>query len=587
MTATPDAVVHDVVIVGAGVAGSVIAAQLAAAGVPDVVVLEAGPQPYFDWTPATGPQSSFADRRAALFQTYFANQLKVDNSPFTDLAYAPSPMFDSDTEYFVQQATKDDPQLFDSTYMRLVGGTTYHWLGIALRLLPSDFQMRATFGVGVDWPITYADLEPWYGRAERELGVAGDDACAGPAWRSTSYPMPPIPQSFVDRQARMAVASDRYRGPALSITPVPVARNSIAYDGRPACAGSTNCTPLCPIQAKYDASVHLKRALGAPDADGNRVRAPVDLRLGALVTKVVVDPTAPRRVDHLEYIDVPSGMQPTEIRARRYVIAAHAVETAKILLMSNGAANSSDQVGRNLMDHPCQLTWGRAAAPVHPFRGPLATSTIDDFRDAPTRGQRAAIRPELQNVGWQWPTGSPTTTVFDAVDTMLQRGRIGRAVAARISDDLSREIAIDSLIEQLPSPDNRVQLANETDPIGLPRPALHWTVDDYTKAGGAFAASVSRSILVAMGADPAEIRTQATFAGAGHQHGTHRMGTEPKQSVTDSYGVTHDHGNLSLIGCGSFPTIGTANPTLTLVALALRSADHLVRELRDRVVATA
>jgi choline dehydrogenase-like flavoprotein len=585
MTTSTDEVVHDVVIVGAGMVGSIVAAKLAAAGVRDVVILEAGPQPYFDWTPEVGPNSAFTDQRAALFQTYFANQLKFDNSPFTDLAYAPSPMFDSDTAYFVQHPTTPNGQLFDSTYMRMVGGTTYHWLGIAIRMLPSDFRMHTIYNQGVDWPITYDELEPWYRRAEVELGVAGDDTRAGLAWRSSRYPMPPIPQSHVDRQAMAAVASDRYTGPPLSITPTPVARNSLPYDGRPACAGSTNCTPLCPIQAKYDASVHLKRALGAPHVDGTRVRVPARLRLGALVTKVVVDATANRRVDHLEYIDVLNGMQTTQIRARRYIIAAHAVETAKILLMSNGVANASDQVGRNLMDHPCQVTWARTD-PVHPFRGPLVTSTIDDFRDGPSRRHQAAIRPEIQNVGWQWPTGSPTTTIYDAVKRTLANGRIGRAVADTIRDDLSREVAIDSLIEQLPSPHNRVQLAAKHDSIGLPRPELHWTVGEYTAAGGALAASISQSILVAMGADPNNITFGPKLYGAGHLHGTHRMGDDPTTSVTDSYGVTHEHDNLSLIGCGSFPTIGTANPTLTLVALALRSAERLVGELQDSIVAT-
>jgi len=578
MSTDDDAHVHDVVIVGAGLAGSVIAAELAEAGIGDVVVLEAGNQAYFDWSPTHGPESGFTDRRDGLLQTYFANPDKEDNSPYPDLAYAPSPMHDSDTDYFVQPPAG---QRFDSTYMRVVGGTTYHWLGIAIRLLPHDFEMRSRYGVGVDWPIDYEEIEPWYARAEQELGVAGDDTCAGPAWRSTPYPMPPIPHSYLDERLKEAVASDRYDGPPVEVTPPPVARNSIPFGGRPACAGSNNCTPICPIQAKYDATVHLKRALGQPDISGRRVTRPVDLRLGALLVEVVADRDSPQRIERLEYIDVNGGLTRRSIRARTYVLAMHAVESAKVLLSSNGVANRSGQVGRNLMDHPCQMTYARTG-PVHPWRGPLVTGTIETFRHGPELRERAAIRPEFQNTGWSWSTFSPGTTVSAAIDDMLGQGLIGRAITERIADDLRREVTIDSLLEQLPDPSNQVLLSDDRDPIGLPRPKLVYSIDGYTHAGGDFAFGLARSILTAMGADPEGVAATATYDGAGHLLGTHRMGHDPSTSVTDSFGRCHDHHNLRLVGCGSFPTIGTANPSLTLVALALRTAQDMITELTGR-----
>lgn len=578
-----DPVVHDVVIVGAGLAGSVLAAKFAEAGVGDVVVLEAGNQAYFDWSAGIGPgegaDSPFTDRRDGLLETFFANPVKEDNSAFPDLSYAPSPMLDSDTDYFVQPPAG---QRFDSTYMRMVGGTMYHWLGIAIRLLPNDLRMRSEYGVGVDWPIGYDELEPWYGLAEQELGVSGDAACDAEAWRSTPYPMPPIPHSYLDQQLIAATQSDRYDGPPVTVSPPPVARNSIPYGGRPACAGSNNCTPLCPIQAKYDATIHLKRALGQPDLQGRRVARPVDLRLGALLVKVAVDPDSPREVEHLEYLDVGNGMQRRRIRARSYVLAMHAVESAKVLLASGGVANSSDQVGRNLMDHPCQLTYARTE-PVHPWRGPLVTGTINDFRDGPTRTDQAAIRTEFQNTGWSWATGSPGTTIGNAITDELKAGRLGRSMARRIADDLSREVTIDSLLDQLPDPQNRVVLdPQRRDPIGLARPKLLYTIDSYTHRGGDFAFGLCRSILSAMGADPEQIFAAGTYMGAGHLLGTHRMGADPTTSVTDSFGRCHDHHNLRLVGCGSFPTIGTANPSLTVVALALRTAEQMIGELTRR-----
>jgi choline dehydrogenase-like flavoprotein len=164
---------------------------------------------------------------------------------------------------------------------------------------------------------------------------------------------------------------------------------------------------------------------------------------------------------------------------------------------------------------------------------------------------------------------------------MLGRGRIGRALAERIADDLRREVTIDSLLEQLPDPSNRVLLdPSRRDPIGLPRPKLVYSIDAYTHAGGDFAFELSRAILVAMGADRHAVKATATYAGAGHLLGTHRMGDDPNTSVTDSFGRCHDHPDLRLLGGGSFPTIGTANPSLTVVALALRSAEQMIAELR-------
>ena len=146
----------DVVIVGSGVAGALVADVLARAGV-GVLVLEAGP-----------PVER--DRAVEVFR---AAPAKVPESPYPNVRWAPHPSVLEigvpGTGYFIQNG----PDPFGSTYERIVGGTTWHWLGSTPRLLPVDFEMQTRFGVGVDWPITYDDLEPWYVRAENELGVAG------------------------------------------------------------------------------------------------------------------------------------------------------------------------------------------------------------------------------------------------------------------------------------------------------------------------------------------------------------------------------------------------------------------------------
>src|SRR5262249_38517867 len=132
--------------------------------------------------------------------------------------------------------------------------------GTSLRLLPNDFRMHTKYAVGVDWPISYAELEPWYGKAESAIGVSGTDSPDLGAPRSTPYPMPRIPQSYLDEQWKPAAAKL-----GLRITSTPQGRNSVVSDNRPPCCGNNNCIPICPIGAKYDGDVHVAKAekLGA------------------------------------------------------------------------------------------------------------------------------------------------------------------------------------------------------------------------------------------------------------------------------------------------------------------------------------
>jgi choline dehydrogenase-like flavoprotein len=169
-----DDVRADVIVVGAGVAGALAANGLARAGVR-VAILEAGPP---------------TDRAEAV-QLFQLSPARVPESAYANVPYAPRPTVLDLKGYYVQ----DGPELFQSTYERRVGGTTWHWLGTALRLVPNDFRLRSVYGKGVDWPISYATLEPWYGSAEDAIGVSGADLPELGAPRSSPYPMPPIPTS--------------------------------------------------------------------------------------------------------------------------------------------------------------------------------------------------------------------------------------------------------------------------------------------------------------------------------------------------------------------------------------------------------
>jgi len=514
------AIDSDVVIVGAGVAGALAAVGIAKAG-RKVTMLDSGVR---------------VDRAEAV-QRYRKAAAKVPESPYPSLPYAPRPTVLDLKGYYVQEG----PELFKSTYARSVGGTTWHWLGTALRLLPSDFRLHSRYGVGVDWPISYSDLERWYARAEDELGVSGAGVPQLGAPRSGPYPMPAIPQSYLDH--RFARAG---RALGLPVTPTPQARNSVARRGRPACCGNSSCIPICPIGAKYDGTVHVAEA----------EKLAVRLLAPAVASKVEVRPGGVT-VTYLQ----PDGSEHT-VRGRTLVLAANAIETPKLMLLS-GLGN--DIVGRHLMDHPIQLSWALTREPVFPYRGPLSTSGIETLRDGSFRSRRAAFRIEIGNDGWSWPVGDPTAQAA----ATKSGAELGRAGLVGLGDQLARQVRLASLTEPLPYPRNRVTLAEERDALGIPRPRLSYRTDEYSSAGLAAAQRVHGRLFRSLGTD--EVQHFDGPQGAGHLMGTCRMGTDPRTSVVDPELRLHGHGNCFVLGAAVFPTVGTANPTLTLAALSLRA----------------
>ncbi len=523
----------DVIVVGSGIAGAILAAELAEAGVR-VAILEAGAR---------------VDRSEAV-QRFWDALVKVPECAYPSTLQAPHPV-SNDPDVWYRQ---DGPDRFKSTYVKVVGGTTWHWLGTCLRYVPNDFRLRSAVGRGVDWPVSYQDLEPFYLKAEAAIGVAGDSQQNLGAPRSGAYPMPPIPQTYLDRRLAAALTGTPYE-----VRATPQGRNSVDQDERPACCGNASCIPVCPVQAKYDATVHVARA--------EKAGAVLHDQSPAILVEVGTD----RRVTGIRFKrwDGSEG----RATARVFVLAAHAVETPRLLLHSRsemtpmGVANSSDQVGRNLMDHPTQLSWALANEPVWPYRGPLSTSGIENLRDGPFRRERGAFRIEIGNDGWSWPTGAPVTTVSDLAGLGLR----GKALDAALRHQTSRHIRLASLVEQLPDPDNRVSLhPTERDMYGVPVPRLTYRLDDYVRSGLAAAREAHEEIFAQLGTTQVHHRDEAE--GAGHIIGTARMGDDPKTAVVDADLRSHDHRNLFIVGSAVFPTSATANPTLTIAALSLRAA---------------
>jgi len=530
----------DVVIVGAGIAGTLVGYRLASAG-RDVLILEAGP---------------WVDRAEAL-RAYRSNPIKTPDAPYPSQPYAPRPtVLDLRDGYYVQ----DGPATFGSTYERRVGGTTWHWQGTAMRFVPNDFRLRTLYGVGHDWPIDYDELEPWYVEAEREIGVAGDPEDDLDSPRSAPYPLPPIPASYVDRRIDAVL-----RPLGMRVRLSPHARNSIPFQNRPPCCGSNTCVPICPVGAKYDASVHARLA--------QRVGTRILDR--AIAHRIDVD--AEGRTTAVAF-KRPDGSEHKAV-GRQFVIAAHGVETPRLLLMSrsdrlpDGVANSSGQVGRNLMDHPVQVSLALARDPVYPYRGPGEISGIEHMRDGAFRSRHGAFRMPIGNDGWSFGG----ETIVALAETLIAEGKRGRELRAALADAGLRQVRLAALLEQLPDPDNRVTLAEERDALGLPRPKLTYAIDDSVLSAREEARRLADLVFDGLDATR-RIHVDSLF-GAGHIMGTYRMGTDPVTSVADPFGRTHDHPNLFLVGSGVFPTGATANPTLTLAALALRTAAEMIEDV--------
>ncbi|HMN85059.1 MAG TPA: GMC family oxidoreductase [Bauldia sp.] len=527
-----DDITADVIIVGSGISGAIMATKLAEAGVR-VAILEAGAK---------------VDRATGV-QTYWDALSKVPECPYPPVPQAMHPVSDN-LDFWYEQ---DGPDKFASTYIKVVGGTTWHWLGTCLRLVPNDFRLKSLYGQGVDWPIAYADIETFYGDAEHEIGVSGDSSVDLGAPRTTAYPMPEIPQSYLDLGYFNALSGTVYE-----VRSTPQGRNSVGRDNRPACCGNASCIPICPIQAKYDATVHVDRAVAAGAV------------LHEQTTAVFVEAGDDRFVKRVRFKrwDGSEGTAAGKV----FVIAAHAIETPRLLLSSTseatpkGVANSSDQVGRNLMDHPTQLSWALANDALYPYRGPLSTSGIENLRDGDFRKERGAFRIEIGNDGWSWPTGAPITTAQD----LAKQGLRGDALNNALRYQAARHIRLASLVEQPPDPENRiVPDPDRKDVYGVGVPKITYRLDDYTRAG--FAASVKAHDEIFAKLGTTGVMHSPDAQGAGHIIGTARMGDDPRTSVVDRDLKSHDHPNLFILGSTVFPTSATANPTLTIAALALRA----------------
>jgi glucose dehydrogenase len=311
----------------------------------------------------------------------------------------------------------------------------------------------------------------------------------------------------------------------------------------------------------YNGIVHVEKA----------ERAGAKLVENAVVYKLEVGPQ--KQITAALYKD-PQGNE-HRVEGKYFVLAANGIETPKLMLMStshdfpNGVGNSSDMVGRNLMDHPGTGVTFYASEKLWPGRGPQEMTSLIGFRDGAFRANESGKKIHLSNLS---RVDTETKKIF-AQGKLLKPDELD----AQIRDQAARYVEFDSFHEILPQPVNRiVPSKTETDAIGIPRPEITYQIDDYVRRSAVHTREIYATAAKVL--DGTDVQFQDDFAPNNHITGATIMGSDPRDSVVDKDCRTFDHPNLFIASSGTMPTVGTVNVTLTIAALALRVADQLKKE---------
>ena len=498
----------DVVIVGAGAGGSPLAARLAAAGVR-VVVLEAGRF----WSPAR----DFATDETAQDKLFWNDE---------------------------RLSAGSDPIAFGRNNSGIgVGGSTLHYTAYVPRAQPDDFRLRSTSGAGVDWPLTYADLAPYYAEVEATLGVSGPRNYPwGPA---RTYPLGPLAlNGAAQLMARGCDALGIRTAPAPNAA-VSQAWHQPGYGMRPACSNRGFCQAGCSTGAK--ASMNVTYLPAAVDAGA-------EIRAESFVTRI--ETNAAGAVSGVIYTR--DGAEHRQACAALFLCAG-AIETPRLLLL-NGLGNASGEVGRNFMAHTGIQVWGTFAEIVRPNKGIPGALISEDMHRSPDADFAGGYL--LQSIG--------VMPVTYASQVARGRGLFGAALADHMVG-YNHVAGINILGDCLPSPGNFMALSDELDVRGLPKPIVHFTQGPNEIAMSAHAERTMRAIWDAAGATDVW-----TYPRNAHIIGTCRMGDDPSTSVVDADGRSHTVPGLHIVDNSVFPSALAANPALTIMALSLRTADRFL-----------
>jgi choline dehydrogenase-like flavoprotein len=505
----------DYCIVGIGSAGGVLLQRLAKAGFR-VVGIEAGP--FWD------TERDWVSDEHGSHKLYW-NDLRITGG-------------------------KDPLVLGENNSGKGVGGGSVHWAAFAPRFHPSDFRVYTEDGVGADWPMAYEELKPYYELLEREIPVAGP--AYFPWGDPHGYPYGPHPMG--------GVGNVLIRGCANLGIPVcaggPVAILSGSRGNRPHCIYRGFCIQGCKVGAKASTLItHIPEA----------IEYGAEVRELSMVSRVSLRDR--RRVDGVYYFDR-DGHEHFQ-RAKAVIVSGYAIETPRLLLNSacpgheEGLANSSGTLGRYLMVQAGNVVLGRFADLIRMYKAPPAHAMTEEFYETDPR--RGFAR------GFAIQTVAPLPIAF-AKQMMSAKDAWGWGMR-RLLMDYNHWATLGVLGEILPWADNRVELAAEKDQFGLPVAKVTFNLHDNDKKLIEFGKNKVMEVMWAAGAE--DVVQESRYA---HLVGACRMGNDPRTSVVDKFGRAHDVDNLFVCDGSILPTQGSANPGLTIQALAARTADYLISQ---------
>jgi len=540
------------VIIGAGAGGGIVAKELAEAGL-SVVLLERG-----KWYSAFDcRKDDLRNERTGPLGTGFGPDEERNPRVLVDLDGTERVFMPNENGY--------------QNNAGCVGGGTFSYGAMAWRFMEKDFRMRSTYGAVPgstldDWPISYADLEPFYEKAEYEIGVSGD--LSGDPFKAPRRRPLPMPALFPKNREYQVL---RPAAEKIGLHPfdIPMLRNSVPYNGRGPCMRCRWCVGFaCEVDAKCGThNTVIPKAL----ATGH-----CQLRTECTAKEILTDSGG--RVTGVAYFDGNNWLQ--EQPADLVIVSAAAIESARLLLNSksakhpNGLGNQHDQVGRNLQGHTYSGATGLLEEEVYDDIGPCASIAICDFNHGnPGLAGGGMLANEFIRTPYQFAGATPKGVP-----------RWGEAHKEFMRRAYRRHISVKGPTQEMPVYDSRVQVDPKMkDYWGQPVARLSGGRHAHTIEIARHQAEKAEMWLKAAGA----VKTWLSLAGPGlsagqHQAGTCRMGNDPATSVVDQTCRVHDHDNLYVVDGSVHVNNGGFNPVLTLMAIAYMASDHLKRNWKAK-----
>jgi quinoprotein glucose dehydrogenase len=531
---TRRAVETDVCIVGSGISAAMVAERLARTTSAKILVVEAGD----DTVPLA--------QRAAARERF--------------LRYNENPWGRDHLEGYEVEGP------LQSRSMQ-VGGLAMHWGGVTPRFSPEDFKQRSLYGVGSDWPITYEELDPFYQEAEELMGIAGEQGPEDLDPRGKPFPLPAIPLTY-----NLELLKKWASSAGIAMWSQPAAKNSIPYRGRPQCCRNDTCSPICPIGAKY-----------SPDFTWSALRNTnrITLTTRTLVRKLVLSPDG-GTVSHAIAVNSDRPNEPVELHAKLFVVAAGYTWSSHLLLLSaqdkapNGVANSSGLVGKYLAGH--RNVQAIVELPLKLYPGMNEQHSLVTKQFMRLKPGSEYIRHDLRI--WESSNGRTPRLVDDKGALMLgdailddwrRRTKTGTARVRAYYDvipDRASELTLD---------------ATRKNAYGDPLPKLAFRDAPESVSTRPRTEDSIRTLFsdMARAGNGRLLRAPTVDGFQDHPSGGCRMGagSDASSSVVDSWGRTHDHENLFVVGAPTCVSGSCANATLTFCALALRSAREMEKVL--------